>query len=342
MMAYDIMAKPKITPLHQLEVGTLADAFALLCDKQRQTTRDGKPFFQCKFRDRQRTVTTPIWADSPHFAACETWTVGDYFKLRATYFDHEKYGPQIEIAQVRPVNDKDADDGFQPSDFLECSRFEPKAMFTELCQLATDAIADEPLRQLTLALLEEHKDKLLTLPAHPRTFFPFLGGWLEHTLGVTRNCLMLADRYTAYYTELTPPLNRDLVIASAILHDIGRVAELQENVPGVPIESTVTGHLFGHILLGRDMIRDAGRTIAELDGELLMLLEHVVVAHLETPKWGSPRLPAIPEVLILHHADDLDAKLEMYVRALRNDVADGPFTERDPVLGKRLLKQRDV
>ena len=339
MLVYD-MAKPKITPLHQLEVGTLADTFALLAEKQRQTTRDGKPFFQCKFRDRQRTVTAPIWADSPHFAACESWSVGDYFKLRANYFEHEKYGPQIEIAQVRPVNDKDAEDGFQISDFLECSRFEPKAMFAELCQLATDEIADEPLRQLTLTLLKDHEAKLLSLPAHPRTFFPFLGGWLEHTLGVTRNCLLLVDRYIAYYTELSPPLNRDLVIASAILHDIGRVAELQENIPGVPIESTVPGHLFGHILLGRDMIRDVGRSIAELDGELLMLLEHVIVSHLETPKWGSPRLPAIAEVLILHHADDLDAKLEMYVRALRNDVTEGPLTERDPVLGKRLLKER--
>ena len=333
------MAKPKIIPLHQLEIGTLADTFALLSEKQRQSTRDGKPFFQCKFRDRHRTVTAPIWADSPHFVACESWAVGDYFKLRATYFDHEKYGPQIEITQVRPVNDKDAEDGFEPSDFVECSRFDPKAMFDELVQLVTDEIADEPLQQLTLLLLNEHEAKLRTLPAHPRTFHPFLGGWLEHTLGVTRNCLLLADRYIAYYTELTPPLNRDLIVASAVLHDIGRVAELGENVPGVPIESTVSGHLFGHILLGRDMIRDAGRSIEALDHELLMLLEHVVVSHLETPKWGSPRLPAIPEVLILHHADDLDAKLEMYVRALRAE-SDGPLTERDPVLGKRLLKER--
>ena len=60
------------------------------------------------------------------------------------------------------------------------------------------------------------------------------------------------------------------------------------------------------------------------------------------PEWGSPRLPAIPEVLILHHADDLDAKFEMYARCLTRDAADGPFTDRDPVLGKQLLKGRTV
>ena len=90
----------------------------------------------------------------------------------------------------------------------------------------------------------------------------------------------------------------------------------------------------------RDLIRTAAATIPDFDPELLMLLEHVVVTHLALPEWGSPRLPAIPEVLILHHADDLDAKMEMYVRCLTNDASDGPFTDFDPVLKKPLLKQR--
>jgi 3'-5' exoribonuclease len=74
----------------------------------------------------------------------------------------------------------------------------------------------------------------------------------------------------------------------------------------------------------------------------VQLLGHLLTAYLSLPEWGSPRLPLIPEVLILHHADDLDAKLEMYARCLRKDVAPGPFTERDPVLGKQLLKGRGV
>ena len=68
-------------------------------------------------------------------------------------------------------------------------------------------------------------DPLKHLPAHPRTFYPFPGGWLEHTLSVARTCLFLADRYGAHYPELTPPLNRDLVVAAAVLHD-GRIARV--------------------------------------------------------------------------------------------------------------------
>ena len=75
---------------------------------------------------------------------------------------------------------------------------------------------------------------------------------------------------------------------------------------------------------------------------LLELLLHMVVSHLRLPEWGSPRLPLIPEVLIVHHADDLDAKFEMYARCLTRDAADGPFTDRDPVLGRPLLKGRTV
>jgi 3'-5' exoribonuclease len=72
------------------------------------------------------------------------------------------------------------------------------------------------------------------------------------------------------------------------------------------------------------------------------LLEHLIVTHLERPEWGSPRLPLVPEAILLHHADDLDAKLEMYVRCLTRDPGPGPFTEREPTLNRQLFKGREV
>jgi 3'-5' exoribonuclease len=90
------------------------------------------------------------------------------------------------------------------------------------------------------------------------------------------------------------------------------------------------------------LVRDAAREQGDVDPELLQLLEHVILTHLNLPEWGSPRLPMVPECLILHHADDLDAKMEMFARCLRRDKEDGPFTARDPVLGKQLYKGRSV
>src|SRR5262249_22725768 len=190
--------------------------------------------------------------------------------------------------------------------------------------------ADEPLRRLVLTILDRHAERFQRLPATVGKFYPFAGGLLEHTLAVTRTCLHLAERYAAHYTRPTPPLNRALGVARALLHDIRRVPELADTP--LAVEPTVSGRLFGHLLLGRDLVRDTARELGDVNPELLALLEHLIVSHLTLPEWGSPRLPLVPECLILHHADDLDAKLEMYVRCLSRDTAPGAFTARDPVL----------
>ena len=82
---------------------------------------------------------------------------------------------------------------------------------------------------------------------------------------------------------------------------------------------TVPGRLVGHLILGRDLVREAALKQGDVNPELLQMLEHIILTHLALPEWGSPRLPLIPECLIVHHADDLDAKLEMYARCLSRD-----------------------
>ena len=227
---------------------------------------------------------------------------------------------------------------FDPLDFLDHSRFEGDAMFAELRELATKHIADEPLRRLVLTVLDRHANALKRLPATQRHFYPFAGGLLEHVLSVTKNCLLLVEKYALHYPDLPPPLNKDLVVAGAMLHDIGRVVELGDDP--VNVQPTVSGRLVGHLLLGRDLVRDAARELGDVNPELLQMLEHIIISHLNLPEWGSPRLPLIPESLIIHHADDLDAKLEMYARCLSRDREVGPFTARDTVLGRQLYKGR--
>jgi 3'-5' exoribonuclease len=336
--------KPAVVPLHQLAPHQPADFFALLAEKTRKTTRDGRTFFELKFRDLRRTVAVAVWPESDLFPKCESeLPVGGFYKLRGTFSEHPKYGPQVEVVQLREVRDGDAADGFKEADFFDRSRFDAEAMFAEVRALAEAEIADLPLRKLTVELLDAHAAVLKPLPATKDRFFPFPGGWLEHVVGVTKNCLFLVDRYRAHYPELNPPLNRDVVVSSAILHDLGRVAELQlPPVPGQPVGVSVDGELFGHQLLCRDLVRDHAKSIPELNPDLLKLLEHVIVAHLALPAWGSLRLPAVPEVLILHHADDLDAKMEMYARCLIRDPSAGPFTDPDPVLKRPLWKSRTV
>jgi 3'-5' exoribonuclease len=337
-------AKPTPVPLSELTPGQHADFFALLAEKTKGTTRESKPYYSCRFRDARRAVAFMVWQDSPWFEPCERdWQVGQFYKLRAAYGEHERYGPQLtDVQAIRPVTDDDRAEGFDPAQFVEHSRFDASVMFAELKVLTTTNIADEPLRRLVLTLLDRHAEALSRLPATRDRFYVFAGGLLEHTVSVTRSCLHLVERYTAHYTELRPPLNRDLVVAAAVLHDIGRVLEFGEVVPGVSPAYTVPGRLAGHLILGRDLVRDTARELGDVNPELVQMLEHLILSHLALPEWGSPRLPLVPECLILHHADDLDAKLEMYVRCLSRDRTDGPFTERDPVLNRNLFKGRSV
>jgi 3'-5' exoribonuclease len=337
------MSRPKITlaRLSELTAGQYADCYALLAEKKLKSTREGKPFYDCRFRDRRRVVACMVWGDGPWFAACEReWQEGRFYKLRVQYGEHEKYGPQIELQNIRPATELDGAEGFKPSDLVEASRFNADELFGQLLNLTETEIRDIPLRRLVRTLLERHEAKLKTLPASEKHFYPFAGGWVEHVCSVTRCCLWLADHYLAHYESAKPLFNRDLVVAGAMLHDIGRVLELSDDA-ALP-QPTIPGRLSGHVVLGRDLVRDAARELGDVHPELVQLLEHIILTHLSLPEWGSPRLPLIPEVLILHHADDLDAKLEMYLRCLERDVTPGPFTAVDPLLKKPLLKQRGV
>ena len=124
-------------------------------------------------------------------------------------------------------------------------------------------------------------------------------------------------------------------MAGAILHDIGKLREIEEHPQGA--EYTAAGNLIGHILQGRDIVREAaaGRAI---DPDLLLRLEHIIVSHQRLPEWGSPKPPMTPEALLVHYADDLDAKYHMMAAILREDTNPGPVTSKKNVLYQKVYR----
>ncbi len=326
-----------IVPLCELADGQEADVFVQLVAKDEGTTRSGKPYFRVAFRDAGREARAFLWRESAHFEECRTqWRKGEFYKVRGLYRDTQ-YGPQLEVHKARPVEEKDREDGFDESRCQPSSAFDPPRLFAQLLAMTKDEIHDPELRGLTVALLEAHREALLTLPAATRNHHNFAGGYLEHVVSVARNAQMLADKYAADYGDLRPPLSRDLVMAGAVLHDIGKVRELEmhDGNPGY----TVEGELIGHVLMGRDMVREAaaGRNLAP---ELLLRLEHLIVSHHRLPEWGSPKPPMTPEALLVHFADAIDANFQMMYTALRDDAADGPFTSNNNPLRQKLYRGR--
>ncbi len=314
-----------ITSLHLLGDGDEGDFFALLSDKQILATRDGKPYHRVTFRDAKREVSFPIWNDAPLAKECrEAWRAGQFFKLRAGYRE-TNYGPQLDILRIRPVVDADAEDGFDPTMCAPRSRFDAQAMFDELMEIADEAILDQQLKALVTGLYHLHHDELLVLPAARVNHHAYLGGYLEHVLNVTRHTLFLAQKYHELYADLQPPVSIEIAVAGALLHDIGKLRELRVGPAGASY--TPEGTLVGHILQGRDMLREAAAG-TELPLETLLRLEHIIVSHQRLPEWGSPKPPMFPEALIVHHADDLDAKMQMMARVIAEHSGDEPFTTR--------------
>lgn len=324
-------AKPPLEQLCDLTPGRKADFFALLSERKRGQTREGRPFYHCRFRDARRVVSLMAWSDDRWFGPCEKdWREGQFYKLRAIYTEHERYGPQIELFNLRPVRDMDRKEGFDEARFVESSQHDPAQLWAELKSLVTTHVADLPLRELTLALLDAHAEPLHHLPATRDRGYPFRGGLLEHLVSVTRVAIDLFERYSQTFPGLG--LNRSLVTAGAALHDLGRVRELADDLGAT---ATVMGRFFGPGLLGRDLIREgaAGHGVRE---DLLTLLEHIVVsAHAKEPG-------LIPEAVLVAHADRLDLEIAQCARVLERDMAAGPFTDRDPGLNRSLLKGREV
>ena len=318
--------------LCEMVQGQEADLFALMTAKEELTTRNGKPYFKVAFRDSRREVSFPVWDNSPWAVECrDQWTPGVFYKLRATYRETD-YGPQLEIRKIREVVDADSADGFDPGMCMPQSRFNPEEMFDQLIELGREHIDNEDLRGVVESILRSNRPKLLSCPAARRHHHAFVGGLLEHTLSVTRSCIWLAEKYAEYYPDMRPPLDEGLVVAGAILHDVGKVRELDQQPTGTSY--TAAGTLIGHILMGRDVLREAAADV-DIDPDTLLRLEHLIIAHQRLPEWGSPKPPMTPEALIVHYADDLDAKYHMIYAILRDDTTAGPLSS-----GKNVLRQQ--
>ena len=334
-MAQKTIPAVQVVPLSDMAPNQEADLFALLSARQELVTRDGKPYYRVTFRDARREVSFPIWNDSPWAENCRRdWAVGAIYKLRAIYRE-TNYGPQLDLKKVREATDDDRDQGFDPAMFRERSRYDAAEMHDALVKLIDEHVQDAAVRDLVRSILIDNRQALLDHPAARRNHHAFVAGLLEHTLSVTRTCVFLAEKYADYYPDMKPPLDKDLVVAGGALHDIGKLRELQWLPEGA--DYTASGNLVGHILQGRDMLREAaaGRAI---DAEKLLRLEHVIVSHQRLPEFGSPKPPMTCEATLVHYADDIDAKFFMLQAILRDDTQPGVMTSKKNVLGQPVYR----
>jgi 3'-5' exoribonuclease len=330
------MAAPSVVVrLSELVDGQEAVCYAILVRKNRGVTSRGQPFVKCYFRDRQVTLEAPIWFDHRFFDDAETWMEGVAYRLHVRAKHDLRYGLQLDILGLRPADAADAAEGFDFFELVESSRYPVDTLLRSIRQRIDKYIEDPPLRQLVLKILEDQEDLFTKMPAAQNMHHPYTSGLLEHVWSMTRVGALLADHYAEYYSDLNPPLNKGVVIAALILHDIGKIRELAYH----PVEAKYTkeGCLIGHVLLGRDLVREVARSIEGFPEETLLLLEHAIVAHHGKREFGAPVLPQTIEAILVAYIDDLDAKMNIAARQRLLATTSDDFTDRVYALDNRRI-----
>lgn len=179
----------------------------------------------------------------------------------------------------------------------------------------------------------DNKDKLVYYPAAKKVHHAIRGGLLYHTYRMFKNAQSIASVYHTY-------INRELLISGVILHDIGKVRELDSNKLGVVDDYSKEGKLLGHIVEGVIMVHDAAKEL-QTPEEIELLLKHMIVSHHGLEENGSPKKPMTLEAEILHYLDEMDASVYQFEDTLKG-VSKGKFSDKQFFLGNIQLYKNEL
>ena len=284
----------------------------LVLDLQQKTAKNGSTYLTMRIGDKTGEIPMKIW--EYRTGSINALSAGKVIRINGASLRTFNSSLQIEAdgknsSIVRVLDEAEVDyEAFLPS---------APGNIEELQSALDDAICSVKnisLRRLLEEFFNDNEFRMLFMrtPAALRRHHVYLGGLLDHTVGVLKLCLAAADSY--------PRVDRDLLVAGALLHDIGKVRTYQVTKG---FEGTDEGRLIGHLVLGTQMVREKVQLLRE-DGVVFStsveaLLLHLLVSHHGIMEWGSPVEPLSLEACILHHADNFDAQVNKFLGVLRDN-----------------------
>ncbi len=288
-----------------------------------KTGANKKQYFDVLLGDKTGEVNSKKWDIADHeMEMLSKMKEGDLIKVRAQVTDWQGQ-TQLRISRIRQST---PEDNLDISDYIKAAPELPADMFDYIYSTA-ETMEDEELRRLCTKILADNKQKLLYYPAASRNHHAEFGGLLYHV----KRMLMTGMKICQVYTNL----NRDLVAAGVILHDMEKLNEILSNEYGVSPGYSFEGQMLGHIVQGIKMLDRVCREL-NVSEEKMLMLEHMILSHHYEPEFGSPKKPLFPEAEVLHYLDILDARMFDMEDAL-NGVEPGGFSDRVWTLDNRRL-----
>lgn len=288
--------------------------------KQQLKNRSGKPYYSLKLQDKTGTIEAKVWDINNNI---DNFEVNDYIKIEGNVIVYqEEY--QINVQKIR----KSIDGEFDPKDYIPSTRKNIDVLLAQLKQLI-GSVKNVYIRRLLESFfyneefLKDFKDHSAAKSVH----HCYLGGLLEHSVTVAKIGEGLCDYYEG--------ANKELVIAGCLLHDIGKLYELSKFPEN---DYTDIGNMLGHITIGVEMISEHVRSIPNFPKELEMLIKHIIISHHGEYEYGSPKRPKIIEAMIVHCADNTDARIKMVEEMLIADQSQGDYVGFNRILNRNIRK----
>ncbi len=280
----------------------------LAAEKNLAYSQKGSPYLNLRLRDRTGEVDGKVWENA--LAWDKAFKRGDLICIQARALNF-KNAIQLSIIDLKKVEDGEV----ELADYFPVAKGDPTEMFAGILGYV-ERIKTPCLVVLLKAFFGNERIAALfkRAPAAKGFHHVYIGGLLEHTLSVVRLLDLAADHY--------PGVNRDLLIAGGILHDIGKIYEFSyERI----VEYSDAGRLVGHIVMGVEMVDAKIAAIPDFPEQTAMELRHLILSHHGVLEYGSPKRPKTLEALIVHYMDDLDAKVnafQEYIREARDEESD--------------------
>ncbi len=295
-------------------------------DKQLRTNRQGNHYILLQLADRTGSISAMRW--NANASLYESFQKGDYLHVHGAAQLHNG-NLQLIVQSWSRVDPQQ----ISPTDFDAMDHALIDSLWQELVGIAA-TIQQEQVRSLVDALLQ-HPDwsrAYQSAPAGVKTHHAYPGGLLAHVVSL----LKIADRIAPLY----PELNRDLLLAGVIFHDVGKLQELAfEGELTYTDEGQLVGHLVQGVVMLRALANEVRSKVSPWNEQIVYRLEHMIVSHHGALEHGSPRVPMTLEAIVLHAIDDMDAKLNAALGLIDSDLnSDSDWTTFNPTLGRKLFK----
>lgn len=299
---------------------TLDDVF-VLSEKTMAQKRDGNSFLNITLSDKTGNIKGVIW-DRVDDISTGTAS-GNFVQIQGTVSEY-KGMLQLVVKNMTTI----PSDSINPSDFLPATRRDIDKMFLRLLKI-TASMEAEHLKKLFEAFFNDMNfvGKFKNAPAAKKMHHAYIGGLLEHTLSMA----LLADRIAGHYSGV----DRDLLLAGAILHDIGKVREFNYKYS---IDYSDEGRFLSHVVIGIMMLDEKIQELEDFPRNQAVLLRHMIISHHGTREFGSPEPPKTIEAVLLNYIDEVDAKVNGIRDFMATEDPNESWTSYHRLLGRHFYK----